>query len=191
MGTQVGDDGALAAQKRRDDINLRGSRASGRRDASHEPSSDCSVPLPHHTHTHVPNMPHSVSPESTPAGGSSREMSQADDIKPEPETQDATMEDAPSPPAPAPAPTEKSKVNLEELFDDDSDGEFASSAPVKSEEEASQPAPLYVTVLVPATTLTHTWQQNHKSILLLRPRNYARFLPAPVSLPLPLPVAEP
>ena len=106
-------------------------------------------------------MPHSVSPESTPAGGSSREMSQADDIKPEPETQDATMEDAPSPPAPAPAPTEKSKVNLEELFDDDSDGEFASSAPVKSEEEASQPAPLYVTVLVPATTLTHTWQQNH------------------------------
>jgi DNA primase small subunit len=70
-------------------------------------------------------------------------MSQADDIKPEPETQDATMEDAPSPAAPA----EKSKVSLEDMFDDDdddSDGEFASSAPVKSEEESSQPAPVYV-----------------------------------------------
>jgi DNA primase small subunit len=70
-------------------------------------------------------------------------MSQADNIKPEPETQDAAMEDAPSP-APAPVPAEKSRVNLEELFDDDdSDGEFASSAPINSEEEASQPAPLY------------------------------------------------
>jgi DNA primase small subunit len=53
-------------------------------------------------------------------------MSQADDIKPE---------------------AEKSKVSLEDMFDDDdddSDGEFASSAPVKSEEESSQPAPVYV-----------------------------------------------
>lgn len=72
-------------------------------------------------------------------------MSQADDIKPEPETQDTTMEDAPSPPTPA----EKPKVNLEEMFDDDgdSDGEFASSAPVKSEEESSQPAPVYVVLV--------------------------------------------
>jgi DNA primase small subunit len=87
-------------------------------------------------------MPHSISPESTPADESSREMSQAEDVKPEPDTQDATMEDAPSPPTTA---ADKPKVNLEELFDDDddSDGEFASSAPVKSEEEASQPAPLY------------------------------------------------
>lgn len=70
-------------------------------------------------------------------------MSQADEIKPEPETQDATMEDAPSP-APAPTATETAKPNLEELFDDDDDseGEFASSAPIKSEDEASQPAPL-------------------------------------------------
>ncbi|KAF1963438.1 DNA primase small subunit [Byssothecium circinans] len=48
------------------------------------------------------------------------------------------MEDAPTP-----AEADKAKVNLEELFDDeDSDGEFASSAPqVKSEEEeSSQPA---------------------------------------------------
>ncbi|KAF3035668.1 hypothetical protein E8E12_003835 [Didymella heteroderae] len=87
-------------------------------------------------------MPHSVSSESTPAGESSREMSQADDIKPGPETQNATMDDAPSPAA----PTEKPKVNLEEIFDDDddSDGEFASSAPIKSEEEASQPAPVKI-----------------------------------------------
>ncbi|KAJ4349052.1 p48 polypeptide of DNA primase [Ascochyta clinopodiicola] len=92
-------------------------------------------------------MPHSISPESTPAEDSSREMSQADDTKPEPEAEarDATMEDAPSP-ASTSAPAEKPKVNLEELFDDDdSDGEFASSAPVKSEEEASQPAPLKIT----------------------------------------------
>jgi hypothetical protein len=95
---------------------------------------------------HTYKMPHSVTPESTPAGESSREMSQADDIKPEPETQDATMEDAPSPAAPA----EKSKVDLEDMFDDDneSDGEFASSAPVKSEEESSQPAPVYVTIVI-------------------------------------------
>jgi DNA primase small subunit len=74
-------------------------------------------------------------------------MSQADDIKPEPEpepeTQDATMDDAPSPPAPA----DKSKASLEALFDDgdddDSEGEFASSAPIKSEEDASQPEPVY------------------------------------------------
>lgn len=67
-------------------------------------------------------------------------MSQAEDIKPEPGTHDTAMEDAPSPSGPA----DKSKTNLEELFDDDSDGEFASSAPIKSEEEASQPAPMYI-----------------------------------------------
>ena len=78
-------------------------------------------------------------------------MSQAEDIKSEPETQDATMEDAPSPPALA----DKSKVSLEELFDDDSDGEFASSAPVKSEEEASQPAPLYALMPLPSAAPTH------------------------------------
>jgi DNA primase small subunit len=48
--------------------------------------------------------------------------------------------------APSPAAAEKTKVSLEELFDDeDSDGEFASSAPVKPEEDASQPAPMYAT----------------------------------------------
>lgn len=51
--------------------------------------------------------------------------------------------------ADAPTPTdeeaEKAKVNLEDLFDDeDSDQEFSSSAPqVRSEEESSQPAPMY------------------------------------------------
>lgn len=85
-------------------------------------------------------MPHSITPESTPADDSSRTISQVDSIKQEPETQDVTMDDAPSPPA-----AEKPKVNLEALFDDeDSDDEFPSSAPaVKSEEESSQPAPMY------------------------------------------------
>jgi len=47
------------------------------------------------------------------------------------------MEDVPS-------PAEDTKVHLEDLFDDDSDQEFASSAPqVKAEEESSQPAPMY------------------------------------------------
>jgi DNA primase small subunit len=84
------------------------------------------------------NMPHSVTPESTP-GDESRTISQVDTIKSEPETQDVAMDVAPSP------PPEKPKVNLEDLFDDeDSDDEFPSSAPVvKSEEESSQPAPLY------------------------------------------------
>lgn len=68
-------------------------------------------------------------------------MSQMDTIKSEPETQDVAMDDVPRP-----ATEEKPKVNLEELFDDeDSDEEFASSAPVvKSEEESSQPAPMYI-----------------------------------------------
>lgn len=75
-------------------------------------------------------------------------MSQAEESKTEPESQDATMEDVPSP-APA-ASTERPKISLEDLFDDDddddnSDEEFTSSAPVKSEEEASQPAPMYAT----------------------------------------------
>lgn len=85
-------------------------------------------------------MPHSISPESTPADDTSRTISQSSEIKAEPDTQDASMEDAPSPPA-----AEKPKVNLEELFDDDdSDEEFSSSAPaVKSEEDSSQPAPMY------------------------------------------------
>lgn len=85
-------------------------------------------------------MPHSVSLESTPAQETSQATSQTDDVKPEPETQDVAMEDVP------PATTaETSKVKLEELFDDeDSDPEFPSSAPaLASQEDASQPAPMY------------------------------------------------
>jgi DNA primase small subunit len=75
-------------------------------------------------------MPHSITPESTPADEQTT-------IKPEPSTQDIEMDNAPSP---VEAGAEDN-ANLEELFeDDDSDGEFASSAPVKSEEDASQPA---------------------------------------------------
>jgi hypothetical protein len=94
------------------------------------------------THT-TSKMPHSVTPESTPADGSSRTISQVDSIKLEPESQDVAMDDAPNP-----ATAEKPKVNLEALFEDeDSDDEFPSSAPaVKSEEESSQPAPMYVTL---------------------------------------------
>jgi DNA primase small subunit len=89
----------------------------------------------------IVDMPHSVTPESTAGEDSSTTVSQADIVKSEPETQDVAMDDAPSA-----TETEKPKVNLEELFDDeDSDDEFPSSAPgVKSEEESSQPAPLYV-----------------------------------------------
>lgn len=87
------------------------------------------------------NMPHSVTPELTFADETSNPPSQVDNIKSELETQDVAMDDAPSL-----AGAEKPKVNLEELFDDeDSDEEFPSSAPVvKSEEESSQPAPLFV-----------------------------------------------
>ncbi|KAF2711645.1 prim-pol domain-containing protein [Pleomassaria siparia CBS 279.74] len=87
-------------------------------------------------------MPHSISPES------SHTMSQVDTIKSEEQTQDISMADAPSPAAPE---ADSVKVNLEDLFDDDdSDQEFASSAPqVKSEEDPSQlsqpAAPLNVT----------------------------------------------
>lgn len=88
-----------------------------------------------HTRTQEDTMPHSVSPESTPGDGSN--VSQPT-IKSEAGTQDIAMGDVPS----AAEPDDKTKVNLEELFDDDddSDGEFASSAPVKSEEDFSQPA---------------------------------------------------
>jgi DNA primase small subunit len=96
-------------------------------------------------------MPHSTSPESTAADESSRTT--PDVIKPEPETQDIAMDDAPSPAAEA-----KPKVNLEELFDEeDSDEEFPSSAPVlKSEEELSQPAPLYIRPRKPNASLELT-----------------------------------
>lgn len=120
-------------------FNLRGHRASTRLAKGSRVQAASGI-TPHLHSSMTEKMPHSISPESTPVDGSSREMSQAESSKQEPETQDATMEDAPSPPAPAPA--EKSKVNLEELFDDDSDGEFASSAPIKDEEDASQPAPM-------------------------------------------------
>jgi DNA primase small subunit len=68
-------------------------------------------------------------------------MSQVDSIKPEPDTQDTKMEDAPSPAD----DLAKAKVDLEALFDnEDSDQEFSSSAPqVKTEEDLSQPAPVY------------------------------------------------
>ncbi|EUC47937.1 hypothetical protein COCMIDRAFT_3070 [Bipolaris oryzae ATCC 44560] len=82
-------------------------------------------------------MPHSISPDSTPA----QDAPQTDNVKPEPETQDVAMEDVP-----AAATSETSKVKLEEIFDDvDSDPEFPSSAPVPtSQEDASQPAPIKI-----------------------------------------------
>ena len=94
-------------------------------------------------------MPHSVTPDSTLAEESSTAMSQSDAIKPEPDTQDVAMEDAPTATA-----VEKPKVNLEELFDDeDSDEEFPSSAPAStSQEDASQPAPMYA----PPTDIMHS-----------------------------------
>jgi DNA primase small subunit len=80
-------------------------------------------------------MPHSISPETTPAEDDSQTISQAT-IKREVDTQDVAMEDAP-----APTEVKSTKADLEDLFDDDSDQEFASSAPVK-EEDASQPKAL-------------------------------------------------
>jgi DNA primase small subunit len=95
------------------------------------------------TKNEIADMPHSVTPESTTGEESSAAVLQVDIVKSEPETKDVAMDDAPSA-----TETEKSKVNLEELFDEeDSDDEFPSSAPgVKSEEDMSQPAPLYVQV---------------------------------------------
>lgn len=97
-------------------------------------------------------MPHSVTSESTAAEGQPT-------IKPEPDTQDIAMDDAPS----AGEAGDRAKENLEQLFDDDedSDGEFASSAPVKSEEEASQPAAtLYACNRCSRQILTDTLQQD-------------------------------
>jgi DNA primase small subunit len=111
-------------------------------------------------------MPHSVTPEATSADESSRTVTQVDNIKSEPEIQDVSMDDAPSP-----AAAERPKVSLEELFDDeDSDEEFASSAPaVKSEEESSQPAPLYLQAVPPPYPEADNLQQDLVQIFLLRP----------------------
>lgn len=85
-------------------------------------------------------MPHSVTPDAASVADPSQTDSEVI-IKSESNTQDVAMADAPSP-ADAEA---KAKVNLEDLFDDDSDGEFGSSVPVKIEEGAAQPAAtLYV-----------------------------------------------
>jgi DNA primase small subunit len=97
-------------------------------------------------------MPHSITPESTLAEDASMPVSQEDAIKTEAETQDIKMEDAPTPPV-----EEKAKVNLEDIFDDeDSDGEFASSAPVPtSQDEPSQPAPMYANQTTPHETYSY------------------------------------
>jgi DNA primase small subunit len=94
-------------------------------------------------------MPHSVSPESTPAEDASATVPQVAAVKAEAETEDVSMEDAPEPIA-----IEKPKVNLEDLFDDeDSDEEFPSSAPVPtSQEDASQPAPMCAPRTTPLST---------------------------------------
>lgn len=100
-------------------------------------------------------MPHSITPESTAASAGNVEMSQTETMKSEPDTQDVPMDDVPS------APTEsKSKTNLEALFDDeDSDGEFASSAPVAKEGQSSQPAPMCVSLRRSCSvTLTYVLQ---------------------------------
>lgn len=130
-------------------------------------------------------MPHSVSPDSTPTDDTSRTVSQMETTKSEPDTQDISMEDAPS-------PTAKPKVNLEELFDDeDSDEEFPSSAPViKSEDESSQPAPMYFTPQWTFLRTTNSTQQDKPQVLLLRPRHNARFLPATLPIPTSLPMAQ-
>jgi DNA primase small subunit len=91
-------------------------------------------------------MPHSITPESTPANGSSQTTSQDpikmdSENKMEPDNTDIAMADASSA-----AEEEKAKIDLEGIFDDeDSDEEFPSSAPpVKAEEQPSQPAALCV-----------------------------------------------
>ena len=90
-------------------------------------------------------MPHSISPELTPAEEMSQPASQADNVKPEAETQEDVAMDVAMDDAPTAVAAETAKVKLEEMFDDaDSDSEFASSAPAPtSQEDASQPAPMY------------------------------------------------
>ncbi|KAF2661740.1 prim-pol domain-containing protein [Lophiostoma macrostomum CBS 122681] len=87
----------------------------------------------------------SRSPGATPVDDSSRTISQVSTLKSEPDTQsqDLSMADAP---ASSDEEAAKTKVNLEDLFDDeDSDNEFPSSAPQIKSEEASQPIPLKIT----------------------------------------------
>ncbi|KAF2267419.1 prim-pol domain-containing protein [Lojkania enalia] len=83
-------------------------------------------------------MPHSVSPEPTPHEDSPMPQADAVPIKTEPDTQtpDIDMSDAP-----IPTNAESTKVNLDDLFDDDSDPEFGSSIPQVKSEEPSQRSP--------------------------------------------------
>lgn len=87
-------------------------------------------------------MPHSLTPDSTSADATTEHMSHSEKSDAESASQDVAMEDASTPQPVADKPT----VLLDELFDDeDSDGEFASSAPVATSQEESQPAPLKIT----------------------------------------------
>lgn len=135
-------------------------------------------------------MPHSVTPESTPAEETSQAVSLPDTTKPESETPDVAMEDAPTA-----AAAEAAKVKLEELFDDaDSDPEFPSSVPAPtSQEDASQPAPMYAPTCPPPAwcSTTNTAQQDYISIVILRPRCDAGFLPASLSFSSALSMAQP
>ncbi|OCK79389.1 eukaryotic and archaeal DNA primase small subunit [Lepidopterella palustris CBS 459.81] len=98
-------------------------------------------------------MPHSISPEASPADDSTLPLADAqplsNGVKEEPSStsQDVTMSDAASP-----SEAEKNKVVLEGLFDDDdSDDEFSSSAPQIRPEEAPSPEPLKIK---PSTTFS-------------------------------------
>ena len=88
-------------------------------------------------------MPHSISPESTPANDQSQTISQVSQIETVGvESQDVEMSGTPD------ADQEMKDIDLEALlFADDDDDEFGSSAPQIKEESSqipSQPAPMYV-----------------------------------------------
>ncbi|KAF2801971.1 prim-pol domain-containing protein [Mytilinidion resinicola] len=91
-------------------------------------------------------MPHSVSPEASPVDDTQLPQTSAQPlesvVKEEPTspTEDVPMSDAPSPSEAA-----KTKVNLEDLFDDeDSDEEFSSSVPQVKAEKTPEQEPIKI-----------------------------------------------
>ena len=144
-----------------------------------------------------PEMPHSISPETRPPSEPMETDDQQDgSSSPIPTPGDSDAMDVSQ--SGAPDVDKKVDVKLEDLFQtDDEDEEFLSSAPTGAAPASSSPLPDAAYDFLALATAFHD-SRNADDLKtcpargqILRPRNHARLLPAPLPLPAALPMAEP
>jgi hypothetical protein len=144
------------------------------------------------THFNITAMLHSISPDvSTHEDG---DLPDAPSQEPENESvaksEDVTMKDD----IESSEIDKKGMVSLEDMFEDSGDdAEPPASSPPKIKEETSpSPEPMFVCVeQYPLHVCADLWQKTCIKWKLLRSGSNARLLPAVVSIPISLSVAEP